>query len=460
MDIITLLIGLVIGASSAFFIFKFKFERDRGVPKDQFDELASQIASLTTEKGKAEERATFFESTLNRTNQELSGERTKFVELSTALATAQADLKNANQKLQDQKDELQQIQSQFTAEFKNLANDILEEKSRKFTELNKDNLTTILNPLEQKIKDFQVTINDTYGKESNERTALAEQIRHLTDLNQQMTKEASNLTTALRGQSKTQGDWGEFVLEQILEGSGLVKGTHYVVQQVMQGQDGKTQKPDVVVNLPDNKHIVIDSKVSLVAFTDYCNAEDVDSQQALLSDHLTSIRKHIKELSEKNYQNIYQLQSVDFVLMFINVEPAFIVAARNDKHLYNDAFEKNIVIVCASTLMATLRTIASIWRRENQTKNAIEIARKSGELYDKFVGFLEDLKSVGDKLQACQKSYDDAFGKLKTGRRNIIERAEELKEMGAKTSKALPATLIEKALESEQLPNGKERNPE
>jgi DNA recombination protein RmuC len=456
MDILTLLIGIAIGAVSAFLILKFKFDRDRGIPKDQFDRLAAQLGSVTTEKSKAEERSSMLDSSLKKANDDLSEERTKLIGLSGSLATVQTELKNADQKLQDQKNEIQELQSQFTAAFKNLATEILEEKSEKFTQLNKDNLTAVLGPLQEKIKDFQITINDTYGKDAKERATLAEQIRTLTDLNQQITKEASNLTTALKGQSKTQGDWGEFVLEQILEGSGLVKGTHYVVQQSMQGEDGKTQKPDVIVNLPDGKHLVIDSKVSLTAFTDYCNAEDVQSQRALLAGHLASVRKHIKELSEKSYQNIYQLQSVDFVLMFVNLEPAFIVAARNDMNLYNDAFEKNIVIVCASTLMATLRTIAGIWRRESQTRNAIDIARKSGELYDKFVGFLDDLRSIGDKLQASQKAYDDAVNKLSTGKGNIIRRTEELKAMGAKTSKSLPAQLVDRAIEAEQLPGAEE----
>jgi DNA recombination protein RmuC len=460
MDVTTLIIGLVIGGAITFLVLKFKFDRDRGVPKEQFDQLTVQLASVTTEKSRAEERSTILDSTLKKANDDLSEERAKLLDLSASLATLQTELRNANQKLQDQKKELQDLQSQFYAEFKNLANDILEEKSKKFTELNKQNLSAVLNPLQEKIKDFQSTINETYGKDSKERATLSEQIRALTDLNQQITKEASNLTTALKGQSKTQGDWGEFVLDQVLESSGLVKGTHYVVQQVMQGQDGRTQKPDVVINLPDNKHLVIDSKVSLTAFTDYCSAEDVESQRRLLSAHLKSIRDHIEELSKKNYQNIYQLQSVDFVLMFINVEPAFIVAARNDSTLYNDAFEKNIVIVCASTLMATLRTIASIWRRENQTRNAIEIARKSGELYDKFVGFLDDLKSIGDKLQASQKSYEDALSKLTSGRGNIIRRAAELKEIGAKATKALPSSLVDKAFQSEQLSDGEGQTPQ
>jgi DNA recombination protein RmuC len=428
------------------------------MPRQQFDDLAAELVTAKTEKARIEGEVAALEKTIKETAEALAKERLDSKALSASLATAKAELKNAHEKLENQKHEIEDLQARFVAEFKNLANEILEDKSRKFTELNKENLSTILSPLEQKIKDFQETISETYGKESDERIKLSEQIRHLTDLNQQITKEASNLTTALKGQSKTQGDWGEFTLDKILEASGLIRGTHFVVQPVMPTPDGRNQKPDVVINLPENKHLVIDSKVSITAFIDYCNTDDVQSQQALLSAHLGSIRKHIKELSEKNYQNLYQLQSVDFVLMFIPVEPAFIVAARNDKDLYNDAFEKNIVIVCASTLMATLRTIASIWRRENQTRNAIEIARKSGELYDKFVGFLDDLKSVGEKIQASQKSYEDAINKLTSGRGNIIRRAEELKEMGAKVSKALPAALVEKAIEAEQLPNPDGRN--
>jgi DNA recombination protein RmuC len=447
-QIITLLLSVAIGAFGTFLILKFKFDKTQNTLRERFDQ---QSILLTTEKTKAEERAAMLESALHQANQDLSSERTKLVELSASFASVQTELKNANQKLREQKDELLEIQSQFAAEFKNLANDILEEKSIKFTQLNKENLAVVLSPLEQKIKDFSATITDTYGKEARERATLAEQIRQLTDLNQQITKEASNLTTALKGQSKTQGDWGELVLEQILERSGLVKGTHFAVQQTHHGDDCRTQKPDVIVHLPDNKHIVIDSKVSLTAYTEYCKADDVESQRACLAGHLHSIRKHIRELSEKKYQNIYQLQSIDFVLMFIPLEPAFAIAVKNDINLYNEAFEKNIVIVTTSTLIATLRTIGNIWRQENQSRNALEIARKSGELYDKFVGFLEDLKSIGERLQASQKAYDDALAKLCTGRGNIIRRAEELKEMGAKASKALPANFVEHAVESEPL---------
>lgn len=439
MDILTLLLGIAMGAGSTYLIFKNR----KGVPKEQFD-------ALNIEKTKIEERAKILDDNLRTTNGDLEEERKRLIERTTSLATAQSELKGLGVKFEDYKKEVQDLQKQFSAEFKNLANDILEEKTQKFTEINSEKLGALLDPLNEKIKDFEKTINSTYAKEASERSTLAEQIRALTELNQQITKEASNLTTALKGQSKAQGDWGELILEQILERSGLVKGTHYFVQKVMQGEDGKSQKPDIIINLPDNKQIIVDSKVSLTAYTEYCKSENVESQRTLLNDHLSSIRKHIKELSEKKYQNIYQLQSVDFVLIFIPLEPAFAIAVKNDINLFNEAYEKNIVIVTASTLIATLRTIANIWRQENQSRNAIEIARKSGSLYDKFVGFLDDMKSIGAKLQDCQKSYDGAMNKLTEGRGNIIRSTEELKTMGAKTTKVLPTALVDKSLESEQ----------
>jgi DNA recombination protein RmuC len=444
--------GAAIGALTTYFLLRSKLGHGLEASKTELAQLSTQLSSLLTEKTRAEARSSILETSLDNSDQELSIERTKLLEISSSLAIVQTELKNANIKLQDQKQEVQELQARFSAEFKNLANDILEEKSKRFTELNKDNLTAVLSPLQEKIKDFQTTIADTYGKDSKERATLAEQIRSLTDLNQQITKEASNLTTALRGQSKTQGDWGEMILEEILDRSGLVKGVHYAVQQQLTSEEGKTQRPDVIVNLPDGKHLVIDSKVSLLAYTEYCKAEHPDSQREWLSEHISSIKKHIKELSEKKYQNLYQLQSLDFILMFIPLEPAFAVAVKSDIGLYNEAFERNIVIVTTSTLIATLRTIGSIWRQENQSRNSIEIARKSGELYDKFVGFLEDLKLIGDRLTASQKAYDDAMGKLTSGRGNLIRRAEELKTMGAKASKSLPSNLNDKSLEPGQSP--------
>ena len=280
-----------------------------------------------------------------------------------------------------------------------------------------------------------------------ERATLAEQIRHLTELNQQITREASNLTTALKGQSKTQGDWGELILEQILERSGLTKGTHYLIQESLEGQEGKTQRPDVVILLPENKQIIIDSKVSLTAYTEYNKAEDVQAQKEFLGQHVDSMRRHIRMLSDKRYQDIPGLQSVDFVLMFVPLEPAFALAVKNDLALFTDAFDRNIMIVTTSTLIATLRIIGGMWRQENQNRNALEIARKSGELHDKFVAFVADLESVGSRLEAARDAHAQAMNKLSAGKGNIIRKASELKEMGARASKTLPPHLLERGLE-------------
>ncbi len=447
MDILFLLASFAFGALLTYLVLKLRFERHRGVPREDVETLRTQIVSLQLEKGKTEERSSLLEEQIGRVQDELSRERVALVQTRSSLAVAETEMKNTESKLLEQKDQVRELQEQFTAAFKNLANDILEDKSRKFTELNKDNLGALLTPLQEKIREFEKTISTTYASEARERATLAEQIRHLTDLNQQITLEASNLTTALKGQSKTQGDWGELILEQILERSGLTKGTHYLVQESLQGQEGKTQRPDVVILLPDNKHLVIDSKVSLTAYTEYNKAEDPVTQKEFLAQHVDSIRRHIKMLSEKGYQNIHGIQSVDFVLMFVPLEPAFSLAMKNDITLFNDAFDRNIVIVTTSTLLATLRTIGGMWRQESQSRNALEIARKSGELHDKFVAFLADLGAVGDKLEAAREAHTNAMNKLSAGRGNIIRRAAELKEMGAKASKSLPPRLLEQALE-------------
>ena len=261
-------------------------------------------------------------------------------------------------------------------------------------------------------------------------------------MNQQITQEAKNLTTALKGQSKTQGNWGEFILESILEKSGLVKGREYVVQESITAESGKRFQPDVIIKLPENRSIVIDSKVSLNAYEKYISNEDEHQKQLALREHINSIRSHTKNLNSKNYQNLYQLESLDFVLMFMPIEPAFALAVQNDPSIFNDAFEMNIVIVSPSTLLATLRTVESIWRQEKQNKNAMEIARQGGALYDKFVGFLEDLKSIGDRLDQAKGSYDNAWKKIKEGSGNLVSRAEKIKQLGAKVSKTLPSSIL------------------
>lgn len=449
MELLLLIIGFSAGCIISLIILKYRFDKKRIILNEELISLKNQVSLFLTEKAKYEEKTFQLNSINTKALEEISNERNKVITLTSSLAKAEADLVNLNNKLMEQKAEVENIQSKFTLEFKNLANELLEDKSRRFTEQNKVNIDAILLPLQQKIKDFEVKVSEAYLNESRERASLAEQIKHLTTLNQQITKEAENLTTALKGQSKTQGDWGELILEEILEKSGLVKGTHYVVQQVMQDEDGKIQKPDVIINLPENKNLIIDSKVSLTAYAEFCKSDNSDFQKISLNKHIDSIRKHIKELSEKRYQNIYKIQSLDFVLMFVPIEPAFVLAVKNDVTLFNDAFEKNIVIVTTSTLLATLKTIASIWKQENQSKNAMEIAKKSGDLYDKFVDFLNDLKSIGEKIQSSQKAFDTAMNKLTIGRGNLIRRAEELKSMGAKTSKSIDNFLVSKALEND-----------
>jgi len=349
------------------------------------------------------------------------------------------------ERLDEQKEETEKLREKFSIEFENLANKILDEKSRKFTEQNKENLDTILNPLKEKISEFEKKVSDVYISETKERAALAEQLRNLHELNKQMTEEANNLTKALKGDTKTQGTWGEFILESILEKSGLEKGREFLIQETFKSDEGSNLRPDVIVNLPENKSMVIDSKVSLTAYEQYSSSDNEIERKRALSEHVNSIRRQVKVLSTKDYHNLYGLNSLDFVLMFIPIEPAFALAVQNDQSLFYDAFEKNIVIVSPSTLLATLRTIASIWKQESQNRNAIEIARKSGELYDKLAAFVEDLIKVGQRMDDAKKTYEEAMNKLAEGRGNIISRAENLRLMGAKTTKSIDQRIVDKA---------------
>jgi DNA recombination protein RmuC len=371
------------------------------------------------------------------------------VELRIALVKAQTDNAAAADKLSAQKHEFEELRRQAEVMFKNLANEILEDKSRRFTEQNKSNLADILAPFSERIKDFERTVNDVHVSDAKERASLVEQIKNLHLLNQQMSKEANNLTNALKGQSKTQGNWGEFILEKLLEKSGLLKGREYTAQQSLNDSDGKRYQPDIIINLPEEKHLVIDSKVSLNAYERYCSAETEGERTEALKEHLFSIRRHMKELSEKNYHSLYGLQSLDFVIMFIPVEPAFIEAVNNDASLFTDAYERNIIIVAPSLLLATMRTIASIWRQERHNTNASEIARQAGDLYDKFVGFAEDLSQVGRQIDQVKNSHAEAMKKLSEGSGNIVRRIEKLKTLGAKANKSIPRQLLDS---SDELP--------
>jgi len=420
MEIFYKIAGVLVGFLIGYFLFKIK-------PTNKSIVLEERIKNLTSE--------------LEKKEADISKEREEVRQLSEQLSTYKERYNNLEKQLTVQKSEMEELQNKFTKEFENLANKILEEKTNKFTHQNKENLDQILKPLNEKIKDFEQKITQTHVDEVKQRATLVEQIKFLTEQNQQMSKDAKDLTNALKGETKTQGNWGEFILESILEKSGLVKDREYSVQESFTTENGNRLQPDVLINLPDKKTIVIDSKVSLNAYEKYSSLEDEIEKQTAIKEHLISVKKHIKELSEKNYQNLYQLKSLDFVLMFLPIEPAFGLAIQTEQNLFITAYEKNIIIVSPTTLLATLRTIANIWRQAYQNKNAVEIARQSGALYDKFQGLLKDLQNVGDKLLATQISYDAAIKKLHTGKGNLVTSVEKIKKLGAKTTKSLPSSF-------------------
>ena len=344
---------------------------------------------------------------------------------------------------------LNEAKEALTSQFKNLANEILEDKSKRFTEQNVASLDALLKPLQTKLSEFKEQVNTSYGNEARERFALKNEIERLANLNLRMSDETRSLTQALKGDSKVQGNWGELVLESILESSGLRKGEEYLVQDSHTQIDGSRLQPDVVVKLPEGRSLVVDSKVSITAYSRHAEATDPTISEQELAAHIQSLRQHIQGLSSKNYSSLYGIGSVDFVLMFVPIEPAFLLALKTAPNLYQEALAKNIVLVCPSTLMATLRTVAHLWRQDHQNRNALEIAKQCGTLYDKFVGFVDDLEKLGQRLDQAQTSYHDAFNKLKSGKGNLIRTAEKVRELGVKPSKNLSAPLIESSTDFE-----------
>lgn len=408
-----------------------------------------------SEQSTLEERQNQMQLTIDELRQNLSkieAEREEIRRekefLSTELARKNSEFENLQEQNLKRDKELEERQEQLRKDFELLANKILEEKSTKFTEQNKENIKNILSPLQEKIQGFEKKVEASQKESISMHSALKEQLLGLKDLNQQMTKEATNLTRALKGDSKMQGNWGELVLERVLEKSGLEKDREYFVQQSFTRNDNSRVMPDVVLHLPDGKKMIIDSKVSLTDYERLVNADDDDKPQFLKA-HVNSIRKHVDQLSSKNYQDLYDIESPDFVLMFIPIEPAFAIVVNEDNSIYNKAFEKNIVIVTPSTLLATLRTIDTMWNNEKQQRNAIEIARQAGALYDKFEGLVSDLTGVGKKIDSAKSDYSAAMNKLVHGRGNLITSVEKLKKMGAKAKKSLPEAIIKRAEEDE-----------
>jgi DNA recombination protein RmuC len=365
------------------------------------------------------------------------------------LAKAEAEFSNLREKLVTQKQEMEDLQKKFTTEFENIANKILEKNSEKFTATNQKNMGDVLNPLKEKIELFERKVEDTYKQGLKDQTDLRAELKKLFDLNSKISEEANNLTRALKGDVKKQGNWGEVFLERILERSGLNEGTQgYEKQFNDTAEDGRRIQPDIVINLPDNKHIIVDSKVSLIAYERAVNAETEVDRAKHVKDHILSLKTHCKVLSEKHYQSARHLNSPDFVLLFIPIESSFSIAIQEDQDIFSYAWDLKVVLVSPSTLLATLRTIASIWQQENQTRNAMEIARQGGALYDKFVGFITDMEKMGKSISNTQSSYNDAMNKLHTGSGNLVSRVESIKKLGAKTTKELPRLMLDEKNDS------------
>lgn len=432
MEIAYLIIGLLAGAAIGFLVGRKGQQPTDNEELEKLRKLAYGLESsnehLAAQKDDLTKRVEALQSELTQTGQQLASARTHF--------------KDQENRIAEQKKEFEELNKRFNMEFENLANRILDEKSKKFTDQNKENMETVLKPLRDRIKEFEQKVEKHYDSEQKERASLKGEIKVLHELNQKISEEAHNLTTALKGDTKKQGNWGEMILERILESSGLLKGQEYTTQETVYNDEGQRLQPDVVIQLPEDKHIVIDSKVSLVAYERFVNADSEEEQQRWLKAHVSSVKTHVKELSGKNYQSTAGINSPEFVLMFMPIESSFSVSVRADEELFNYAWEHRIVIVSPSTLLATLRTVSSIWKQERQTQNAITIAKKSGQLYNKFVSFVEDMQKIGEHLERAQKSHGEGIKRLSEGRGNLINRASELKKMGVKASKELPKDLI------------------
>lgn len=428
-EILFLITGIFVGAVAVWLASKFRYEGKQNISKERLKGLSEII---------------------EKAQKELEDREKEVIDLNRQVSARDVEFRNLNEKLQDQKNEIEKLHEKFRIEFNNLANEIFDEKSKKFTEQNKIKLDEILKPLSEKLRDFEKKVEETYDKEAQQRFSLKEEVKRLAELNQQVSREASNLTKALKGDTKARGSWGEVILESILEKSGLVKDREYFVQASFSDDHGKKVQPDVIVAYPGDRSVVVDSKVSLLAYERYVSEEDKNEQEKALKDHLQSVRNHIRNLSGKNYQHIYQIKSLDFVMLFMPIEPAYYLAIQYDTELWSYAYDKRILLISPTNLIAALKMIESMWRQEYQSKNVLEIARQSGALYDKFEGLLSDLVDIGKKLDSAQNSYKSSMTKLAEGKGNLISRVEQIKKLGAKTKKTLPQNLLERAGESEE----------
>ena len=433
-------------------------ERSARIPElqNRLDELEAARNQLQRDSGMLRETIGRTGAELDKEQQALQRLRLEFEQLERERDAAAAELSRRTvdvgrlntqldaerSQAQEKIAQLKDVRDELSNQFKNLANEILEEKSKRFTEQNRSHLGLLLDPLQQKLAEFQAKVETVYDNETRDRTALGEQVRQLMALNQSLSEDAKNLTTALKGSSKAQGAWGELILERVLESAGLRKGEEYDVQESHGTEDGE-RRPDVTVHLPEDRHLVIDSKVSLTAYEEFTSAQDDDLRARALKRHLESVRQHMRGLSEKRYQDLYGLRSLDFVLMFVPVEPAFMLAVTHDRNLFMDGWQRNVLVVSPSTLLFVLRTVAHLWRQEAQNRNAQEIAKRGAQLYDRLCSFVADLEKVGDRIGQAKDSFDAARDKLSRNKGSVIRQAEMLRDMGVKPNRALPAKLVE-----------------
>ena len=443
MEIVFLVTGIFLGGIIGWLMARSKFANNSDA---DLTEAQKEIAGLNAVMIEIKNSSSLKDNSIDELNRKLSQQEGE-------VAKWKANCDNLEQKFNEEKKNIELLFTQLKTQFTNIANEVVVQNSTRIQEEHKSKLDDVLTPFKEKIENFEKEVKENHISRIKENEQLKEQINMLHKANVSIGEDAKNLTAALKGQVKTQGNWGEMILETVLEKSGLVKGREYVVQASITNEDGKRLQPDVIINLPESRSLVVDSKVSLIAYERFFSETDEQLKEQHIKEHVNSIRKHIKDLSSKNYQNLYNLQTLDFVMLFIPVEPAFIAAIDKDPELFNEAFQNNIVIVSTSTLLATLRTIASIWRLENQNKNAANIARQAADLYDKIVAHIDDLVSVGKKLGDAQNSYDNAMNKLQTGRGNIVSKIENLRKLGLKTNKQINQKVIDNAtdLDDDQL---------
>jgi len=452
----TSLIILIFGSLLGYLLANFKGKSVQNVLKERNEQLNNQYQEYKVQsqeqllqlKEQAREEKEGVNNQLIEACREREEIRGKKDILSTQLTQRTSELKNLQQKLEEQKGELEKLQEKFSKEFENLANKILEQKSEKFTSINKENINQILSPLQEKIRNFEEKVEKNSNDFIERHAQLGKQLEYLHEQNVKISEEANNLTRALKGENKTQGNWGELILERVLEKSGLVRDREYFLQKSHETEEGKKLLPDVVLHLPGDKRMVIDSKVSLVAYEKYVNEENQEKRARYLKDHLRSLNTHIQELSAKKYEDLYKMESPDFVLMFIPVEPALYLAQNLDSSFFYTAFQKNILLVSPTTLLSVLRTIDTLWSNEKQQQNALEIANHAASLYHKFKLLLDELETVGKRLKSTNTAYDDAMKKL-TGQQNLIKDIDQLETLGISPKQKLSQKWLSRANEEE-----------